>query len=430
MQGVARRRTLLLAGRKPLLASVGDWLIGLRWFAVFGMLATTLVARRAMPALALTPVLLVLLGIGSLNLLWIVLVRRRRPMLAPQIAADVVTLGVALFYTGGVDNPFAVFLTFQVAMAAMLCGRSAALAIAVLAVAVALGLSMAPPLPWWSAVVPVTQLQRLGQLCALIGVAAFVGLSAFVWRQRLEGLRNEGERNQRFALLGRLMGGMAHELNTPLATIVVASDELVAAGREAGSVEIEELSRTISQEAKRASNIISLLRGQLREATRDEIVDVSRFLLDTVSRELAVHGFAGELVLDVPQGLYAATIPTGLRQILANVLKNAAEATAAVGAPRIRVEAEVLSRRVVIRVRDNGLGIRPEALQHIGEPFVTTKESTGGTGLGLYVSSLLAEQMLAVLQIAAEEEGTLVTLSLRAADAEGNVAASERISET
>lgn len=429
MQAATRRRTLLLAGRKPLLASVGDWLIGLRWFAVFGMLATTLVARRVMPALALAPVLLVLLGIGSLNLLWIVLVRRRRPMLAPQIAADVVTLGIALFYTGGVDNPFAVFLTFQVAMAAMLCGRTAALAIALLAVGVALGLSAAPPLPWWSAVVPVTQLQRLGQLCALIGVAAFVGFSAFVWRQRLEGLRTEGERNQRFALLGRLMGGMAHELNTPLATIVVASDELVAAGREAGSTEIEDLSRTISQEAKRASNIISLLRGQLREVTRDEILDVSRFLQETVPRELALHGFDGELALDVPQGLYAATIPTGLRQILANVLKNAAEATAGVAAPRIRVEAEVLSRRVVIRVRDNGLGIRPEALQHIGEPFVTTKEATGGTGLGLYVSSLLAEQMLAVLQIAAEEEGTLVTLSLRAADAEGNVASSERISE-
>ncbi len=429
MQAVARRRTLLLAGRKPLLASVGDWLIGLRWFAVFGMLGTTIVARRVLPQLSLTPVLFVLLGIGSLNLLWILLVRRRRPMLAPQIAADVITLGIALFYTGGVDNPFAVFLTFQVAMAAMLCGRSAGLAIALLAAAVAIGLSFAPPLPWWSALVPVAQLQRIGHLCALIGVAAFVGLSAFVWRQRLESLRTESDRNQRFALLGRLMGGMAHELNTPLATIVVASDELVAAGREAGSSEIEELSRTISQEAKRASNIISLLRGQLRDVTRDEILDVSRVLEDTVPRELAIHGYQGELSLDVPTGLYAVTIPTGLRQILANVLKNAAEATVGVAAPRIRVEAEVLSRRVVIRVRDNGLGIRPDELHHIGEPFMTTKESTGGTGLGLYVSSLLAEQMQAVLQIAAEEEGTSVTLSLRAADAEGNVAASERISD-
>ncbi|MBL8714984.1 MAG: HAMP domain-containing histidine kinase [Myxococcales bacterium] len=429
MQAVARRRTLLLAGRKPLLASVGDWLIGLRWFAVFGMLGTTVVARRVLPQLSLTPVLFVLLGIGSLNLLWILLVRRRRPMLAPQIAADVVTLGIALFYTGGVDNPFAVFLTFQVAMAAMLCGRTAGLGIALLAAAVAIALSFAPPLPWWSAVVPVAQLQRVGHLCALIGVAAFVGLSAFVWRQRLEGLRTESDRNQRFALLGRLMGGMAHELNTPLATIVVASDELVAAGREAGSAEIEELSRTISQEAKRASNIISLLRGQLRDVTRDEIVDVSRVLEETVPRELAVCGFDGEVSLDVPTGLYAVTIPTGLRQILANVLKNAAEATLGVEAPRIRVEAEVLSRRVVIRVRDNGLGIRPDELHHIGEPFMTTKESTGGTGLGLYVSSLLAEQMQAVLQIAAEEEGTSVTLSLRAADAEGNVAASERMTD-
>jgi len=434
LESVARRRVVQLAGRRPLLrAPLGDWLIGLRWIAVGGMLATTLVARKFVPGVPLGPILIILALTASSNFIWlyvrpaeVALSDGVRLTTVAQLAADVVLLGTALWFTGGIENPFAIFLTFQVALAALLCGGGPAVFIASLAVATASFLSYAPALPWETATVSVMQLMCVGRLAAIVGVAAFVGLSGYLWRQRLEALRAESARNERFAVLGRLLGGMAHELNTPLATIVVASDELCAVLREADP-EVASLSTTISQEAKRASNVISLLRGQLRDVARVEVIDVSRVLRDAVSNEAAAHEFEGTIRMHVPDGLYAWATPTALRQILGNIVKNGIEAIGNREEGTLDVTARADGGRVTIELCDNGCGIAPEHLQHVGEPFLTTKEQSGGTGLGLYVSSLLADRMKAQLHIEGHVEwGTRVTLSLRAGDDSPN---SERISD-
>ncbi|MGZ5966875.1 MAG: hypothetical protein ACXWP4_04330, partial [Polyangiales bacterium] len=77
LESVARRRVVWLAGRRPLLgASLAEWLVGLRWIAIAGMLATTLIARKFVPGIALGPVVVVLASIASLNVLWRYLVAR------------------------------------------------------------------------------------------------------------------------------------------------------------------------------------------------------------------------------------------------------------------------------------------------------------------------------------------------------------------
>jgi two-component system sensor histidine kinase RegB len=417
-----RRRVVWLAGRRPRLGSpLFEGLIGLRWVAVLGMLATTLVARRFVPGLVLGPIVVVLTLTAASNFVWLRVPSgsteesRVRRMVA-QLGSDVVLLGGVLWFTGGIENPFAIFLTFQVALAALLCGGAAAVAIATLAVAVAALLTLAPHMPWDSATVSVLQLMRVGRLGAIVGVAAFLGVAGYLWRQRLEALRTESARNERFVVLGRLLGGMAHELNTPLATIVVASDELVELGRDADP-DIANLSQVISHEAKRASNVISLLRGQVRDLAKAEPTDVSTVLAEAVSEEARRNEFEGTLRVHLPPGLVAWCIPTALRQIVANVIKNAIEAIGDRDEGTIDVTARAEGRRVVIEVCDNGCGIRPEDLPHLGEPFVTTKEQSGGTGLGLYVSSLLADRMKAQMQVEGHVDwGTRVILSLRLAD--------------
>lgn len=417
-----RRRVVWLAGRRPLLgAPLFEGLIGLRWVAVLGMLGTSVVARRFVPGLALGPIVAVLALTASTNLVWLRIPSgttddsRVRRMVA-QLGSDVVLLGAVLWFTGGIENPFAIFLTFQVALAALLCGGAAAVGIATLAVAVATFLTLAPHMPWDTATVSVLQLMRVGRLGAIIGVAAFLGVAGYLWRQRLEALRTESARNERFVVLGRLLGGMAHELNTPLATIVVASDELVALGRDADP-EIASLSQVVSQEAKRASNVISLLRGQLRDLAKAEPNDVAELLAEFVPAEARRNGFEGTLRVHLPPGLVAWCIPTALRQIVGNVIKNAVEAIGDRDEGTIDVTARGNGTRVVIEVCDNGCGIKPEDLPHLGEPFLTTKEKSGGTGLGLYVSSLLADRMKAHMQIEGHVDwGTRVILSLRAAD--------------
>lgn len=430
---VARRRVVQLAGRRPLLrAAFGDWLVGLRWIAVAGMLGTTLIARKLVPGIQLEPILIVLGIIASSNVLWLTIrpgdtdsARNKRTV--AQLASDVILLGGVLWFTGGIENPFSIFLTFQVALAALLCGGGAAVGIALLAVAAAGVISYAPAMPWETATVSVMHLMNVGRLASIVGVAAFVGLSGYLWRQRLESLRAESARNERFTVLGRLLGGMAHELNTPLATIVVASDELVEVLRHTDPDAVA-LSTTISQQAKRASNVISLLRGQLRDAANVEIVDVSRLLREEAQREARALGFDGTVRMHVPDGLSAWATPTALRHIVSNVVKNAVEAIGAREEGTLDVTARGDGHRVILEVCDNGCGITPEQLQHLGEPFLTTKEKSGGTGLGLYVSALLADRMKAQLHIEGHVQwGTRVTLSLRAADEQ--VPRSERLSD-
>jgi len=418
-----RRRVVWLAGRRPLLgAPLFEGLIGLRWVAAIGMLATTMIARRFVPGIALGPIVVILALTASTNLVWLQIRggdtdEARIKRMVGQLASDVVLLGAVLWFTGGIENPFAIFLTFQVALAALLCGGAAAVGIATLAVAVASALAFAPNMPWETATVSVMQLMRMGRLTAIVGVAAFLGVAGYLWRQRLEALRGESARNERFVVLGRLLGGMAHELNTPLATIVVASDELVELGRDADP-EIARLSQTVSQEAKRASNVISLLRGQLRDLAKAEPTDVSAILAELIDHEAKVNRFEGTVRVHLPPGLIAWCIPAALRQIIGNVIKNAVEAIGDRDEGTIDVTARAEGTRVVIEVCDNGCGIKPEDLPHLGEPFLTTKEKSGGTGLGLYVSSLLADRMRAHMQIEGHVDwGTRVILSLRAADA-------------
>jgi C4-dicarboxylate-specific signal transduction histidine kinase len=163
--------------------------------------------------------------------------------------------------------------------------------------------------------------------------------------------------------------------------------------------------------------VISLLRGQLRDAARVEVIDVSRLLREAVRSEASAHKFEGTLRMHVPDGLTGWATPTALRQILGNVVKNAIEAIGSREEGTLDVTARADGARVIIELCDNGCGIGPEQLQHVGEPFLTTKEQSGGTGLGLYVSSLLADRRKAQLHIEGHIEwGTRVTLTLRAGE--------------
>ena len=207
---------------------------------------------------------------------------------------------------------------------------------------------------------------------------------------------------------------MAHELNTPLATILLASNELAYVGRESKDAEVAQLASTVAQEAQRASDIIDLLRGRVREGTSSQMLDLSTVVEEVANEELARLRFDGDIVLRVGEHVRGWGTLAAIRQILANVLRNAVEAMAGLPHKRLEIVVTDSGDRVNVRVRDTGRGIASDDLQRLGEPFQTTKELAGGMGLGLYVCTMLAEQMGARLQIESREgEETCVTLALR-----------------
>lgn len=416
------RRVISFGERRIFSPQVADsWLVGLRWIAVGGMLGTTILARELVPGLEPRPIYVLVGGVAVMNWFWRrTVANAARPLVLEQIAADMVTLGAVLWFSGGVTNPFASFLTFQIALAGILVDGRASLRMTSLALVLVGVLYFAPPLPLESALVPVGTLQRLSYLASLAGLGGFVGFSAYLYGQRLAEVRADNERNEQLAMLGRVAGGMAHELNTPLATILLASEELVELAGESDSDEVRQLSRTLASEARRAADLIELLRGRVRTEQGVESVDAAKLLREWVPRELDRLAFDGSRMLalgDAP--VVARASAPGLQQIATNLLTNAVQATAGKTDARLEVRLATGAEWVELTVADNGHGIAKEVIRRVGEPFQTTKETQGGTGLGLYVCSVLARRMGARLELESREgHGTRATLSLRRGEAQ------------
>jgi two-component system, NtrC family, sensor histidine kinase HydH len=202
-------------------------------------------------------------------------------------------------------------------------------------------------------------------------------------------LEKELQRSERLAALGKMAAGVAHELRNPLSSIkglaVLLKSQLVASGSTVETAdilvkEVERLNRSIGELLDYAKP------GQLeREPTAiDEIIKktVSLVQVDAESYKISiVQGLAADLPLvHVDQDK--------LNQVLLNLLLNAIQAMPNGGVLTVKTEHD--GGMVVISVRDSGVGIPPENLQRVFDPYFTTKSN--GTGLGLALSAKIVEE--------------------------------------
>lgn len=206
---------------------------------------------------------------------------------------------------------------------------------------------------------------------------------------------------ERLASLGRVAQGVAHELNTPLATIrTLASDmreAIRSLGAEALQSDLAESAALIRDETERLGRIThSLLTGGTLPQLR---MDSSAALMPIVERAKALV-FAGARLegpsLEIEEsvaGIVVAADPDRLLQVLVNLLQNAVDANREVGAKTVRLAAKRVGPAVEIRVQDEGAGLHPDIAGRLFEPFATTKPPGEGTGLGLYASYMLVQTM-------------------------------------
>jgi signal transduction histidine kinase/CheY-like chemotaxis protein len=214
-------------------------------------------------------------------------------------------------------------------------------------------------------------------------------------RARVEHLRSVAESEARLAealrmeALGRLVSGVAHELNNPLAAILTFSEQLL---EERPDEELAAPLATIRDQARRARAVVrDLLTFVRRREERREWADVG-VLVQRTTRALAAdfqrQGVSLTVVLE-PGLPPLACDPPAIEQVLTNLLDNATRAAPG-GAVSLRVRREQNNLR--IEVEDSGPGIPPQHLVRIFEPFFTTRGTGEGTGLGLSVSLGIAQQ--------------------------------------
>ena len=195
-------------------------------------------------------------------------------------------------------------------------------------------------------------------------------------------------RSEKLAALGELVGGVAHEVNSPLTSILAFGQLLQDSTLD--SVESHKALDTIVHEAKRAARIVGKFLSFARQHPTDKMdTDLNQVVLDTI--ELRRYPLKmQEILLETdlaPDLPLTWADPFQLQQVFINLLNNAEQAlTGREGMRRITVSSRRVSRGIRVTVADTGSGIAPEHLPHIFNPFYTTKARGVGTGLGLSIS--------------------------------------------
>jgi signal transduction histidine kinase len=207
-------------------------------------------------------------------------------------------------------------------------------------------------------------------------------------------LKEQQERLQqasRLADIGQLAAGVAHEINTPLASIALRAESLLRASRDPRLQAIESFKdfprylKSIDEEIFRCKKIIGALldfsRVRRPEARATDLNALAERAADLVGHQMKLKQVALSLQLDA--GLAHVKADDGqIRQALIALLMNALDATPSGGHITLQTGREGVDA-VVLTVADDGVGIPPENMDKIFTPFFTTKPVGQGTGLGL-----------------------------------------------
>jgi signal transduction histidine kinase/CheY-like chemotaxis protein len=218
-------------------------------------------------------------------------------------------------------------------------------------------------------------------------------------RRRLE---RELEQAQRLESLGRLAGGVAHDFNN-LLTVVAGSAEMLHA-QLPKNVLVESILAASRRSAELTKELLGMGRRQMMDV-RPMCINAAVEACLTLSARLLPEDI--ELSTDLaPELWWVEADPTGIDQVLLNLITNARDALPNGGSIRVATENVTLDERfivdhptmqpgdyVLLSVSDSGAGMNEEVLRHIFEPFFTTKAQGKGTGLGLPVAFGVVKQL-------------------------------------
>jgi signal transduction histidine kinase len=249
--------------------------------------------------------------------------------------------------------------------------------------------------------------------------------------ESIDRFQKEAAQKERLSALGRLSTVIAHEIRNPLMIIKTALPSLRR--DTVGASEWREAVADIDEETTRLNRIVSEVLDFARPM-RFELADAD---LNEISRASAAAAWAGspdaQVTLDLDENIPPIrTDAERLRTAFVNLLTNARHAVDAVvvaatgtnggsgavgtlqlrsaGAP-VEMRTRLASTHVTVTIQDHGVGISPEHMAHIFDPYFTTRRT--GTGLGLPISKNIIEGLGGTLAVSSRRgEGTQIRIEL------------------
>ncbi|MBA4392641.1 MAG: two-component sensor histidine kinase [Desulfobacca sp.] len=228
----------------------------------------------------------------------------------------------------------------------------------------------------------------------------------------------------KLASLGELSAGVAHEINNPLAIILMENQVIRDSFEEYPDLEgvfKEQLEDSLSQidsQVQRCNLIThNLLRFSRRTISQIESVDINAFLQEVIQLMTnRAKGMGIQFSTDLEKELAPIlSDPSQLQQVFLNLINNAIDAHEGkpYGNISIRTQSDLQHEGVKIEMADTGSGIPQENLERIFDPFFTTKPVGKGTGLGLSISYSLIKKLGGDISVQSEPgKGTQFTLFL------------------
>ncbi|HLX95222.1 MAG TPA: ATP-binding protein [Verrucomicrobiae bacterium] len=221
-------------------------------------------------------------------------------------------------------------------------------------------------------------------------------------------------RSQRMESIGKLAGGIAHDLNNALTPIIVGT-QLLRGNNSAADRDrmLDTISASANRGAAMVRHILTFARGakgQSQQVPLSNLVkEIAKVIQDTFSKSILINVNLGKALWNVSGDT------TELYQVLLNLCVNARDAMPQGGELTLNADNQTLSRAaksvfadvpagdyVVLAVADTGTGIPPEVLPRIFEPLFTTKAPDKGTGLGLSTVAGIVKNHNAYIQIHTE----------------------------
>ncbi len=244
-----------------------------------------------------------------------------------------------------------------------------------------------------------------GSVLGLLGLLFLCGiaLAIMVYREMIMPMRIKlvesvalAERREKLASLGLLAAGVAHEIRNPL-TAVKAALFIQKKNLRPGSTELENV-EVVEREIQRLERIVNDFLLFARPA-EPKFTTISSDLLLLESRTFFSHQLKKndiQVILEPSEPLWVRVDPAQCRQVLNNLIQNAADSIGQHG--KIILRARPDRKRlvngevpvVILEVADNGKGIPPDVETRLFDPFFTTKEN--GTGLGLSIAARIVQQ--------------------------------------
>lgn len=199
---------------------------------------------------------------------------------------------------------------------------------------------------------------------------------------------------EKMASLGQLVAGIAHEINTPFASIKSNNAIMTKLISKIEDIDLKEMFSEINsidnEAVQRVLNLVTSLKkfvrldeAELQEADINKEIDLTLALIHHETKNKA------EIIKNYSQLPVIKCYPNKLNQVFMNILVNACHAIKTKG--KIEITTGVENNNLVVSIKDNGEGIKKENLDKIFNEGFTTKSSGLGTGLGLAISQKIVD---------------------------------------